>query len=171
MYILDPKFKANKHKYLLQCSILATAMLFTLLFLDMVTYPALITSLGATFFTMFIIPNAYASAPRRLIGGYAIGILSGIFFYCLVNNSFVIYFLPITYPHHMILFGTIAVGTAGFIMTLTNMEHPPAVGVALGLVINDWDWLTLCFLAIAVLLSSVIKTLFKPIMIDLIDMN
>jgi membrane protein implicated in regulation of membrane protease activity len=62
----------------------------------------------------------------------------------------------------------LAVGIAIFLMVITNTEHAPAAGIALGLVINEWDWQTIIFIISAVILFAVIKRLLKAKLIDLV---
>jgi CBS-domain-containing membrane protein len=39
---------------------------------------AIIASIGASSFLVFAAPEAYSSRPRSLIGGYCVGILTGV---------------------------------------------------------------------------------------------
>lgn len=57
----------------------------------------------------------------------------------------------------------IIVGFAIFIMTVTNTEHAPAAGIALGLVINRWDYLTIIFIIVAIIWMASIKIVLKKI--------
>jgi len=168
MRLFDKKFRRNIHRYLFQC-VLATLTIFAVLFfLDILTETAIIAALGASAFVVFAIPNSYSSDSRRLIGGYIIGIIVGIF--C--------YFISIYFPSSnfltstemsLIVFGAIAVGIAIFTMAITNTEHPPAAGIALGLVINPWTWVTIVFILCAIIWLSVIRKILKPYLMDLIS--
>ncbi|MEA3457847.1 MAG: HPP family protein, partial [Candidatus Thermoplasmatota archaeon] len=92
----------------------------------------MITALGASAFIVFTMPTQYSSDPRRLIGGYTVGLASGFIFYLLstseLGNS-----LIGNRTTSIVVFGSIAVGSAIFIMAVTNTEHAPAAGIALGL--------------------------------------
>ena len=68
----------------------------------------------------------------------------------------------------IVSFGSLAVGTAIFIMAAINYEHPPAVGISLGLVLNQWDHQTIIFIVFAVIIMLVVKKLLQPFLIDLI---
>jgi CBS-domain-containing membrane protein len=78
------------------------------------------------------------------------------FYYLNSNTSFVI-------------FGALAVGIAIFLMTITNTEHAPAAGIALGLVINQWSIKTIIFIIVAILWMSMVRKLLKPHLINLIS--
>ena len=168
MRLFDKKFRKNVLRYVLQC-ILATLTIFAVLFfLDVLTETAIIAALGASAFVVFAIPNSYSSDPRRLIGGYLVGIVVGV----------ICYFISITFPSSnfftnaemsLVVFGAIAVGIAIFIMAVTNTEHPPAAGIALGLVINPWTWVTIVFILCAIIWLAGVRKILKPYLMDLIS--
>lgn len=168
MRLFDKKFRKNVHRYVFQC-ILATLTIFAVLFfLDVLTETAIIAALGASAFVVFAIPNSYSSDPRRLIGGYFVGIIVGIICYYISVNFPNSNFLTNT-EMSLIVFGAIAVGLAIFIMAVTNTEHPPAAGIALGLVINRWDWMTIIFILSAIIWLTGIRKILKTYLIDLIS--
>ncbi len=67
-----------------------------------------------------------------------------------------------------IIFGALAVGISTFIMVITNTEHAPAAGLALGFVLNQWTWETILVVFWGIIGVSLIKTAMKPILIDLV---
>ena len=168
MNIIDNKAKKNLGRYIFQCGIATAAILLILIFLNVLTNTAIIAALGATAFIVFTMPKAYASGPRPLIGGYLIGIIVGCAFSLLSTLRFVLPFF-ITRITSYTIFGALAVGIAIFLMAVTNTEHAPATGIALGLVINDWDYSTVFFVFTAVLFMVGLKELLRPILIDLRD--
>ena len=163
---IDQNFKTNKAKYLLQSALATLTIFLVLIFLDVITHTAIIAALGATAFIVFTMPHAYISKMRVLKGGYIIGILIG----CLCSyaaNSHILVFNgneELSY----IIFGGLAVGAATFLMVVTNTEHPPAAGMALGLVLNKWDLKTIIFIFISLTVMVLIKRILKTKMIDLI---
>ena len=60
-----------------------------------------------------------------------------------------------------IAFAAAATGGAMFIMTITDTEHPPAAGLALGFAVNEWDILTVAVVFIGVSRISLTKEVFK----------
>lgn len=133
------------------------AIMVILMFLDTDIQTALIASLGATSFTVFCSPHHFVSSPRTVLGGYFVGILTGV-----VYSMFISQYLP------YIAAPSLSVGTAIFLMVATNTEHPPAAGIALGLTLNPWNAKTLLFISAAVVMMSVLKGLLKPVMKNLI---
>ena len=165
--ILDKKFRENIRNYLLQCGMATIAILIILLFLDILTETAIIASLGATAFIVFTMPNSYSSKTRPLVGGYLVGIIVGIALHFIATSS-LITSLPISPTFTIAGFGAISVGIAIFIMVATDTEHPPAAGIALGLILNVWEPTTILYIIIAVLLLTTIKKALRPIMLDLL---
>ena len=165
MKIFDRKFKEHIWKYILQCLGATGFIVVVLLFLDVLTTTALIAALGASTFIVFTMPRSYPAYMRSLLGGYLIGIGSGVLCNYL-NHISTISNLFQTPRLSMIIFSGLAVGIAIFIMSITNTEHAPASAVALGLVMNKWDIMTIIFILCAILLLTLIRVLLMPIMID-----
>jgi CBS-domain-containing membrane protein len=143
-------------------------MIVILIFLDVLNEAALISALGASTFIVFTMPTRYSSDPRRLIGGYIVGLFIGFVFYLISTLNIMTNFF--SYENtSLIVFGSIAVGFSIFVMAVTNTEHAPAAGIALGLVINRWDFLTILFIIIAVFWLVVIQIILKKYLMDLIS--
>ena len=97
-----------------------------------------------------------------------LGIIVGVIcYYISVNPLISNFFVNTKTP--LIVFGAIAVGIAIFIMAVTNTEHPPAAGIALGLVINTWGWMTIVFILCAIAWLTIVRKLLKPYPMDLIS--
>jgi len=111
--------------YLFQ-SLLATFTTFTVLMFLSMEHAVIIASIGATAFIVFAIPKDVTAKPRNVIGGHLVGLFSGS--------------LCALIPHSSFLYSTIiyalAVGLSIFIMVVTDTEHPPASGTALGVAIT-----------------------------------
>ena len=140
-------------------------MLVLLLVLDAVTQTVLIAALGASAFIAFAVPRSPHSGPRHMIGGYVAGIFAGSLMAVLKT---LIDVSAISDHALMVIFGAIAISLAMFTMVVTRTEHPPAAALALGLVLNDWNLLTLIVVLSGVVGLSVIKQLVMPALLDLI---
>lgn len=165
--MLDPKFRRNVPRYISQC-IMATAVIFTILvFLNIFTQTVLIAALGATTFIAFTMPHVNSARPRYLVGGYVVGIIAGV----LVSLAVIAIEAGIEGDPPRILFmagAALATGLAIFLMVLTDTEHPPAAGLALGFVLNPWDLKTVIVVLLGVAVISIIKETCKKQMIDLL---
>jgi CBS-domain-containing membrane protein len=96
--------------------------------------------MGATAFIVFAMPNAVSAHSRNVIGGHLVGLIMGVIFF----------FVKMPYLYEFPL----VVGFAIFVMAALDVEHPPAVGTALAVVINEVSPdVSLILIAIAVLLS------------------
>ena len=167
MPLIDIKFRKNKLRYILQCLLAMVAAMLVLTVLDFAANKVVVASLGASCFIVFTMPHARASTPRRLLGGYAVGLAIGTTCYWLSvadwPNS-----MAFLSEHSLAVFGGLAIGSAMFIMVITNTEHPPAASIALGLVMKEWSLETVMVAAIEVIMLCVLKRLIKPILIDLL---
>ena len=66
-----------------------------------------------------------------------------------------------------IALGALATGVAMFAMVVTETEHPPAAALALGLVLNEWNALTLVVILSGVAMLSIVKRLVMSLLLDL----
>jgi CBS-domain-containing membrane protein len=83
----------------------------------------IISAMGATSFIVFAMPRAASAQTRNVIGGHLVGLACGAIFYFTALPYFV------EYPF--------AVAVAIFLMVALDVEHPPAAGTALAVVINE----------------------------------
>lgn len=159
---LDDEFRHHPVRYLVQSAMAGVVTMVFLSFLDVLTYTGLVAALGATTFLIFTMPHKVSARPRYLIGGYIMGGLAGI----LTSHAFSSGgLLPI---HNVFAIGAIAVGLATFLMVTTNTEHPPAAGMALGLVLQPWDYRTVLYVLGCVCFLCLARHALKRVMIDLV---
>lgn len=119
---IKSKFKKLWKYYLLQ-SLLATVVLFILVLVLGQYKLVLISAIGATTFIVFAMPRNASAKTKNIIGGHLVGMACGAIFY------FTAFPLFVEYP--------LAVGLAFLLMVILDVEHPPAVGTALAVVINE----------------------------------
>ncbi|MHC4286447.1 MAG: HPP family protein [Planctomycetota bacterium] len=116
------KFKKLWIYYILQ-SLLAALALFVLVLVLGRDKMVVISSMGATIFLVFAMPKAVSAQTRNVIGGHLVGLVCGTIFYYTKLPYY------IEYP--------CVVGIAIFLMVALDVEHPPAAGTALAVVINE----------------------------------
>jgi CBS-domain-containing membrane protein len=119
---IKSKFKKLWKYYFLQ-SLLATIVLFVLVLILGRYKLVVISAMGATSFIVFAMPKAASAQTRNVIGGHLAGLAAGGIFYLTTLPFFVEY--------------SLAVGLAIFLMVALDVEHPPAAGTALAVVINE----------------------------------
>ncbi len=167
MPFFDPKYKDHKAKYVIQ-SIITTFIVFAvLLILKSLHDTAIVAALGASAFVSFAMPHRKVSSPRYLIGGYIIGTIVGCGCHFL-SNHYLLTHIHFLHEHAGQIFGSISVGVAIFIMSITRTEHPPAAGLALAFVLNGWNLLTVEVVFAGIVLITVIKMLLKRFLMDLV---
>jgi len=115
------KFKYLWVFYILQSS-LAAAVLYPLFFVFGEERLVLISAMGATAFIVFAMPTTGSAKAHVVIGSHIVGLISGALF------SSAIFPNTIGCP--------LAVGLAIFLMVALDIEHPPAAGTAMAIVIN-----------------------------------
>lgn len=172
MRILDPKFHKHVGRYLAQCALATLAVAVILLILSEIQQAVIAASLGASSFIAFTMPHTNASRPRFLVGGYVCGMASGVAMRFL--GDFLGHALAAPtweqWPiHGAVLFGAAAVGLAIFLMVITDTEHPPAGGLALGVVLAEWDALALVVPIVGIVALSLARLALKPVLINLIE--
>ncbi len=87
-------------------------------------------SIGASTFIVFAMPTYVTARPGNVIIGHLIGMLCGMA--CSL--------IPTLNPYTSAFQYALAVGLSMFIMSVTDTEHPPASGTALGMAIEGVDW-------------------------------
>jgi len=163
---LDRHFRRDDLKrYVMQCVLAGLVVLVLLLVLDAVTQTVLIAALGASTFIAFAVPRSPHSGPRHMIGGYVAGMFAGAL---MATLKTMIDVSPSADHAVMVVFGAIAISLAMFTMVVTRTEHPPAAALALGLVLNEWSFLTLIVVLSGIIGLSIIKQLILPALLDLI---
>jgi CBS-domain-containing membrane protein len=119
---INEKFKKLWKYYLWQSFLAAVAFFVILLVLEKERI-VLISAMGATAFIVFAMPNAVSANARNVIGGHLVGLLLGMIFF----------FIQFSYLYEF----PILVGFTIFVMVALDVEHPPAVGTALAVMINE----------------------------------
>lgn len=164
--IFDKKFSKNRSKYIIQCC-LAGFSIFIILFIYSAIYDlVVVASLGATCFIVFLLPHTTSSHPRTLIGSYSIAVITGSLFSIILGLKYISN-TKILHDYSTMVFAALAVGLAMFSMVITNTEHPPAAGLALGLVFEQFIFMHVSMIMLAVLTLILIRFMLRNYLINL----
>lgn len=155
LYLISRNFKEKWSNYIWQ-SAAAGIVTFSFLFIyyELISL-VVIAGVGSTFFTVFATPKLRTAQTRNVIGSYVICVLLGMACFTLS---------PVA------LSGGVAVGAAAFLMVITDTEHPPAAGVALGLSITsktEYLYAGAIFAVLGALVAASLKHLLLPLLKDL----
>jgi CBS-domain-containing membrane protein len=138
-------------------SLLATLSVFIVLYFLSLQHAIIIASIGATAFIVFAMPDNITAQARNVIGGQLVGLFFG-FLFSLFPQPALIY---------SIIVYSLAVGASIFTMVVTNTEHPPAAGTALGVAITGISLDVFIAVVMSIILLSLTHRFFKPYMRDL----
>ena len=155
------EFWQHWRNYVFQ-SLLATVSLFCVLIFLEQGEQVIVASLGATAFVVFALPNNLTAQPRNVIGGHIVGRICGFMGYWLLS------LLP--NPEQFVAEAGVhafAVGLAMFIMVVTDTEHPPAAGTALGAAIGGPGERLIISVLLFSIVFSVIRLLARKHLRDL----
>ena len=143
------------------------ALLLFLLVMDIVLRAAIVVAIASTAFVVFVMPHSRAATPRRVIGGHVVAVLAG----TAINGLYHIPELGELAAGSHVAWDFMAVASVGLgilLMVLTDTEHPPAAGTALGLVVvGGWALSAVMFVLLGAVMLSAAHTLLKPRLVDL----
>ncbi|MFC1940617.1 HPP family protein [Chloroflexota bacterium] len=165
--IIDKSFKRIPKHYILQSLMATVAIAVILNLVGFLTRGAIVAALGASTFIIFAMPNAVTARPRRLIGGHIVGLLCGLLCY----YAFQAWSSGEQSQSWLLLLridAAIAVGLSIFIMAVTNTEHPPAAGTALGIVAHEWTYETIIFILACAISLAILGRLLRGYLKDLV---
>ncbi len=165
MEIFDSSFKQAPRSYIIQALLAMVFLAVILYFVEFLTHAAIVVALGSSSFIVFAMPRSITAQPRRLIGGHLVGIIVGTAcYYVLLGGSS----LSDQGEFTTIIVYAFSVGLSLLMMTITNTEHPPAAGTALGLTAYGWSSGTVIFIILCAIGLSVVRRLLRPFLRDLI---
>ena len=132
-------------------------------------WAVVVGSLSSSACSVFAIPSSVAANPRKIIGGYVIGLSVGLLVHFMIAMLSIHMDKLSVHPHFFWIFASIGVGLTMTIMALTGLEHPPAVGAAIVLVLNvEGDHVFWMILLFALALAGIRKVLGNKLK-DLVD--
>jgi len=157
---LDRHFKPYWKHYVLQ-SLLAAAAVWIAAEALRQQNLVITASLAATAFTVFAMPGSVTATPRHVIGGHLIGLVFGSIFAL----------APAGCAFSQDAIYALAVGCAMFLMTITNTEHPPAAGTALGVVMAGFAARVILGVVIGVAILTMLHSILRPFLRDLVPLH
>ena len=155
MYIISKNLKKHWQNYVWQSAVVGIATAISIYVFSNIIGLIILGGVGSTFFTVFALPNNRTAQTRNIIGSYMISIIVGIICFYYFSGY---------------VSGGMAVGLATFLMVITDTEHPPAAGIALGLALATKMEFVLKgsgFAIVGGIFSSFLHYILKPWLRDL----
>jgi CBS-domain-containing membrane protein len=153
----DKRFGPHWLSYVLQSMFAMTSVFVVLLTLRQQNL-VVAASLAATAFTVFAMPSSVTASTRNVVGGHIVGLVFG--------SAFAL--VPLESALAQDAMFALAVGSAMFVMAVTNTEHPPAAGTALGVVIAGFSWRIVLGVMVGIAVLALIHRLLRPFLRDLV---
>ena len=151
------EFRKDWKHYVFQSLFATLVMSLVLIFLTLENV-VVVASIGSTAFVIFALPKSITAKPRNVIGGNLVGLFSGSL--CALIPQPVLIVSIIAY--------SLAVGLSIFIMVVTDTEHPPASGLALGIAVTGFSWNVGIAVVTAIVVLSLIHHFCKDQIRDLV---
>ena len=166
IHIIDESFLKAPKNYIIQSLLAVAAVAIILYFVEAWTHAAIVAALGSSVFIVFAMPNTIVAQPRRLIGGHVVGLVCGLIcYYIFIVGPFSK--LCTEWEFMIWVVCALSIGLSIFLMTITNTEHPPAAGTALGIVTHEWSSTTIIFIVVFAVSLAIVKILLKRYLKDL----
>lgn len=153
----DARFRPHWVSYVFQSVLATIAVLAALLALRQQNL-VVAASLAATAFTVFAMPSSVTSRARNVVGGHLVGLVFGCLFAIISAHT----------GWGRDGFYALAVGCSMFAMAITNTEHAPAAGTALGVVIAGFSLRVILGVVVGVAVLTVIHQVLRPFLRDLV---
>ncbi|MQG41680.1 MAG: HPP family protein [SAR202 cluster bacterium] len=131
-YLLDPKFRHRYEQCFLRAFLAFVAVAIILLFVESPSSAAIAAGLGSSVVGIFINPNGATARLRAMVGGHTMALLLGsVFSFILFAGSIETFTVDHSQFHALIM--ALSVGLLFLVMAITDTDHPPAGGIAIGM--------------------------------------
>ena len=162
----DPGFARFPWAFAFQAALATAVMLAILTFVQSLSSAAIAAGLASSVVGIFIAPSNQTARIRSVVGGHGVALALGSLFSVMLLFDPVQSFLMDAEVLRNLSYAA-AVGAAMLLMAITNSEHPPAAGTALGMASREFDILIFLSIIGAVALLAVMKLAMRPYLRDL----
>ena len=131
-YLLDPKFRHRYEQCFLRAFLAFVAMAIILLFVESPSSAAIAAGLGSSVVGIFINPNGATARLRAMVGGDTMALLLGSVFSFILSAGSIETF-TVDHSQFPALIMALSVGLLFLVMAITDTDHPPAGGIAIGM--------------------------------------
>ena len=163
---LDPGFAGAPLRFAIQAGVAAVVMLAILSYVNSLSSAAIAAGLASSVVGMFLSPSNRTARVRSVVGGHGVALVLGSAFSAFLFLAPVELFIADRTILLNLSLAT-AVGLAMLLMAITNTEHPPAAGTAIGMATREFDILIFLSIIGAVVLLAILKLALRPHIRDL----
>jgi CBS-domain-containing membrane protein len=158
--LIDAKFLPLWRTYLFQVGLATCYMAVALILVRSVGSMVVVTGIGASTFLVFCVPKAPMAQARNVFGGHFVAVVVTLLLSPLMSE--------VGTGLTRDLGAALAVGIAMLGMVVTNTEHAPAAGTALGFALQPWNAESSASILLMAFLLVVAHRLGKDRMINLL---
>lgn len=169
--------KVSKFHFFMQLLAAVLYVLVVLITLDIISESPVMwavgsSSLASSAYLIFATPSSHSASAKRLVGAYIIALICGMVVrhlnIWLLQQHDGVLLLGLTHDPHMYwLSASVSVGISMFLMLLFSLEHPPAAGMAMLLVIEQRSYVSILTIFCLVLLLAVLKLFMRRYLQDM----
>ena len=167
MRLFDRNFRGRAPQYVFQCGLVTLSLIAILMIEGGLGRAAIVVAIASSAFIVFVLPNNQASDARKVIGGHLVAVVVGSSLFGVLILSGVDTVAD-DLGYASILTAALAVGISTFLMVITDTEHPPAAGTALGLIIPGYSHYALVFILSGALILSAMRFALRRKMVNLL---
>ena len=165
--LLDPKFRRQYKRYIFQALLATATMALILLLVDSLSTAAIAAGLGSSVVGIFINPTGATARLRAVVGGHTMALLLGSVFSFILFAGSIEGFIADHSQFHALMMA-LSVGLLIPVMAVTDTEHPPAAGIAIGMASREWTPEVFGGILGALVLLGVIKLVLRRHLRDLL---
>jgi CBS-domain-containing membrane protein len=156
---IDPKFTHSWRAYVGQSAIAAGLLWIVLLTEDIIANGVVIAAIASSVAIVFLVPHSVASAPSRILGGHLAAVVAA---YVVVSIGLGVPGSVAGAAWFVDLSGALSLGLVVLLMAVTNTEHPPAAGSALGLAVRHTPLEAVLFIITAAVIVAAARVVLAP---------
>ena len=165
--LADRRLVTRSRSYAFQSALATLSLLAIVVVEDVVLNVAIVVAMASTVFTIFVVPDSVAATPRKVIGGHVAGVLAGSIVVAILGIPDISEIVESS-PSIRNAVAALTLGLSMVMMIITDTEHPPAAGAALGLVIHGWNWSSIGVILIGAVVLSGIRIALRPRLVNLL---
>lgn len=155
---VDAKFIHRPRTYLVQALLAAAVLIAILVAEDALTNGAIVAAVASSVAVVFFAPHSVASSPFRIVGGHLSGVVAG---FCTVGAMLLLPDSVAANQWAIHVLQGVSLALVILFMTVTNTEHTPAAGTALGLSTSIPRDSVIFIISAAVIIALVRIVLYK----------